>query len=116
MTIYQEPVLSPYDRINELLARFTYKPGFKAYAEHNDFVCELVIEMQVPEARWRGIGPTPMTKVMGRRIPPPESLDYDMEDAFYEWLRREIRDLEWHELDEWFRVDGHLMFDPHRGE
>ncbi|HEY5785847.1 MAG TPA: hypothetical protein VIT65_13820 [Microlunatus sp.] len=33
--------------------------------------------------------------------------------GFYRWLHQELRKLEDHETDEWFRVDGGLPFDPH---
>ena len=33
--------------------------------------------------------------------------------VFFEWLHRKVIWLERHEIDEWFRVDGQLPFDPH---
>ena len=43
----------------------------------------------------------------------PRYINTVHELRFWEWLRGCIKDVELHEMDEWFRVRGELMFDPH---
>jgi hypothetical protein len=37
-------------------------------------------------------------------------------DGFVRWVRKNLIDLEIHELDEWLKVDGVRRFDPHQKE
>jgi hypothetical protein len=46
---------------------------------------------------------------------PPMMLEQDF-TVFTRWVRDQLRQLETHELDEWFTADGKLPYDPHVGK
>lgn len=72
--------------MHELFARFSYKPGVRVELVHN-------------RVRITGISPQPAEQ----DIP---DMALGSEDSFWIWLRIFIIQLERHELEEWFRVDG----------
>ena len=49
--------------------------------------------------------------VLTKVVPP--SMVYASRDAFFEYVRSMLTDFELHERDEWLRVDGALLHDPH---
>lgn len=46
-------------------------------------------------------------------VPPYYLRTHDF-DAFWHWIHHEIFGMEKHEMNEWFRVDNNLPFDPHK--
>jgi hypothetical protein len=110
----------------EFFANVTYKPGFTfEYENMIDFNREKVtLTMRVPDSRDLENLKHPSEVKVGwgaeaRRIPlipvvmtnmlPPWTTVQVAKD----YLRYLINSLEQHEVDEWFRYDGELVFDPH---
>ena len=104
-----------YKWVESLLARFTYKPGWhieqRRLPESADSV-RLQIRFTAPDSR-----------SLEREIPVTGTFDVpyyiwfeEDEGRFWKWLHQVILFMERHELDEWFRVDGKLVDDPHAGE
>jgi len=98
----------------EFLARFRYKP---------DWHLDITRRPEVGCARLRATA----TVLDSRELCVPERINImgeynlprlgEMQDPdlfFRDFLRASIRNMELHEVDEWFRVDGKLPFDPHR--
>jgi hypothetical protein len=123
-------------RVRELMADFTYKPNFKSeVAPAANGVATIHLTMYVPDSyrshpsvqmttmvddawsfrsslviRRTYTHDLPLIEVVGSRIVE----EYLPEDQFYRWLHRFIRDIEQHEIDEWFKVGGVAIHDPHR--
>ena len=114
----------------EFFSKVKYKPNFTLeYTYLIDFDQEkLTITMRVPDSRdprnWDE--PPSVSAIYGpedpRRIPlVPVTASFMLEFWHGEryakdWLRSVLRQLEDHELDEWFRYEGELVNDPHEGE
>lgn len=113
--------------------RVKYKPNFKIeYVREIDFDREKVIlTMRVPDSRdprnWEdqpggAFNISPFGPDDPRRIPLIPVTATFMLEAYHgesyakSWLRSALRQLEDHELDEWLRLDGELMNDPHAEE
>ena len=98
------------DQLNHYLSRFSYKPNFKfkAYRKHIEYdLIVLDIEMTVPHRDT--LDPTKVItqRALGFRDVPKNELE------FAQWMREIIRHLEMHEVDEWVKMDGLRIFDPH---
>lgn len=97
-----------------LLNRFEYKPGWvftlHRYAEQGDSV-RLEVAFMAPDSRHpRSDKNFPITGVFDI----PENVYREFSDAdFWVWLHRVIEFVERHEMDEWFKIDGKMMTDPH---
>lgn len=89
---------------------FGFKPNFLfEYVYEIDFDVEkLHITMRVPNSR----DPEKMTSVGSTHI----LGRWQGEVYARDWIRWAIRQLENHEIDEWLRFNGELVFDPHKGE
>lgn len=121
------------DRCGELLERFTYKPGWQfqvapmlmsqAIRSNMD---EPLVNLYVKYwAHDSDLGmPRPevdMVIQLGRSITIPRFVwdNVDMEDdrlfarIFYRWMEHILGNMEIHERDEWIRVDGERVHDPH---
>lgn len=124
-----------YDDICGYLRRFTYKPNFDLRCIPGDQQIGpalIQLTMYVPDStkpNHPGIHLHDYANVTERLIKRYYKHDIDLipvqgniavpwnlpkdERLFFDWLRRQITDLEMHELDEWFKVDGQLIHDPH---
>lgn len=103
---------------------FSYKPNCEFDYTHDiDFDRHrLVITMRVPDSR----RPLPKSEfdVMGRKqviplVPINKTVmlgPWHGEEYAKDHIRFHIRDMEDHEIDEWFRYKGELVFDPHNKE
>lgn len=99
-------------RLNELLRRISYKPEFTVIVQP-----PLNIYLNQPSIRFtynvmdsRGTGKVvPLTS-----IKTVDEYYLDNEDWFFGFIQQTIREMELHESDEWFRVDGKLYDDPHK--
>lgn len=102
--------------LEEFLKRFTYKPGWRFRVRTRGSSSSLFgrsqlhIVMETQDSRRDD-----SAKV---EIEMWTSIPYDFEEgapewSIREWVRHEIRTMELHELDEWFKVDGKLPYDPH---
>lgn len=98
------------DWVCRQLARYTYKPGWGlTFSEHAGWIY-LDIRYLAPDSR--GSGQT--VKIGRTQVVPAHVTVHRDPDRFQRWLHMLTRDMELHELDEWFRCDGELVNDPHR--
>lgn len=91
--------------------RVTYKPGYKFYvlrSMYADTVGITVVSSPLPDAD--GINPDLTPVLYGQSVHPEELRSDDDCRAHASLL---IRGLELHEVDEWLRVDGLHVKDPH---
>jgi hypothetical protein len=136
-------LLESFEDMKAVFDRLTYKPNFEmklvdlsGESAWPDSLASLHMSMYVPDStkpqppvRATGIeqvaylekGPIPfqpfmryqqqcdLTAVSGIRHVPPDITG----DRFIMWVGRCLRELEMHELDEWFKVDGKPLNDPH---
>lgn len=95
------------EQLRDLLAEFSYKPGWKFRLDDSLIRDEMVlwIEMEVLDSRGSGH----FIPVISRQ---PIYCQRTV-DQFTRWLCASIRQLEEHETDEWFRFRGQLLHDPH---
>lgn len=107
-------------QLHHWLSRITYKPGWTmrlvdpspgedaavgtiGYEYRN-----LVLVVEVPTADSRNPG---QQVVVTHRQPVPPF--FEGWHDFVRWVRYELHATEIHEADEWIRVDGEMVFDPH---
>jgi hypothetical protein len=111
--------MSEYLRFSELLQRISYKQNvtLSAWIDRSDIPMGLekvylVIEMKVPDSRGSG-----REKPIGGKYPVPYGLMIEHnEEQMVRWIKMMIRSAEFHEIDEWLRLDGELIDDPHKKE
>lgn len=101
---------------------FSYKPNWEFdYIHEVDWdIQKVVITMRVPDSR----RPVPEAEfdVMGRRqvipmVPVSKTVilgRFAGEQYAKDYIRHHIIDMEIHEVEEWFRYKGELVFDPHK--
>lgn len=127
-----------YQQLRSLVQRLSYKPNTLLACEPArdawDGIGVVRLMMYVPDSRrshptidhWRdtfdycdrtilrssGFRQPPMevAPVGLTRVVPP-GLD---QRRFLDWMRCFLREAENHELDEWFKIDGHIINDPHK--
>jgi hypothetical protein len=118
-----EPVLSAYTQLENFFRVFTYKPGwsFKVERRYRPEGWEpkgyeeisVAIYAEFPDVHH----PERMVPVGKHYIFPESALHtYAPELIMMKIIHNWIRDLEFHEIDEWFRVDGVAVYDPHKAE
>jgi len=103
------------------LKRITYKPGYKFScwldSENSTSMVDqrLVLNMVVPVPDSTRADHKPTSLVFTSTFPlievvhgGPDLLLHRVKDFFLTWER--------HELDEWFRLDGKMLHDPHAKE
>jgi len=98
----------------------TYKPGYELTLQclngldrngYNSPVARIDVKAVIDNSRSPG---TPFNLYFQQLIPVYEELI--TEDHITQYLvRNALRELECHEVDEWFRLDGKLVTDPHLG-
>ena len=81
----------------EIVSQISYKPGWVFSATEDRLTIELDVESS------RGDGPLHLKFEWGW-----ENIDYPADEV---WQR--VNQIERHEMREWFRVEGHLVHDPH---
>jgi len=126
------------DDIEALLARFTYKPNVRIEARGQDpwddrIMVRAVMWTLDSHKPYPDLDPRTMSLVsyggtvqtvsgtyffepvkIARQAVVPETVLKEGEDLFWIWLKRAlISQLENHEIDEWFQVDGRPLHDPH---
>jgi hypothetical protein len=67
-----------------------------------------VIDFEAPDSRH----PEVPGHLSARQVLPDYLEDWD-DAKIVQWVKSFVRDVELHELDEFFRVDGVLLNDPH---
>ena len=103
---------------------FSYKPNweFEFIFEIDYNECKVHITMRVPDSRRPLPEPLALDHMMGKRVvipvvPITKTLILEPwvnEDRAKSYIRWHTRDMEDHEIDEWFRYKGELVFDPHK--
>lgn len=103
-------------RIQDILDRMTYKPGWKiTISRPEDCGVQNYWEPITLHARYPTIDITtgkPITLSLVRSIP-LESAETVPEDALIDLIGYIIKNFEMHEFDEWFKIDGVCVRDPH---
>lgn len=103
-------MLRPHD-VQRLVDRVRYKPFFKIFVRDMGYEVLISLTLTTQDAN-------ALTQDRLICVTMPFTLTYEMlmimdERAFYENLRENIRKLEYHEVDEWLRVDEVKVYDPH---
>jgi hypothetical protein len=114
------------DNLTKLFSRFTYKPNW-AFEVGKDIRGSWILARQWVEDsrapfhpwpflndRWHQTPVSPMRPLIPVRTRINLDTPFYGEEHFWNWVRYDfIPKLEDHEMSEWFKVDGELMFDPH---
>lgn len=110
----------------EFFENFSYKPNWEfSYLYVPELnASRVVITMRVPDSRKPLPESTPLDNLMGKRtvipvVPITQSVflrPWQGEQYAKEFLHHYICDMEFHEVGEWFRFKGELVFDPHKEE
>ena len=107
---YSSVKSAPSSPIEFVVNRLSYKPNVRMWVE-GDRV--LVMAMDCPDRDH----PERIIPVTSRQeIPHSMAQGQDSTEEMVAWVRNCLRQLEEHEMDEWFRLDKKLVHDPHRGE
>lgn len=121
--------------VAERLRGFTYKPGWHFdMTRRPEFPSGVAVQVSfMAEDSRRGPNQVPSYREFTMTAGEPFRVERDDlilvkatfavphrrqdEMSFWRWLREvAVRAVELHEADEWFRVNGQLMFDPHVGD
>lgn len=121
--------------LQSLVRRFRYKPGWVIEVRRTPERGgpSLAIQFHAEDSRWprrperkhafgddlRSVRIRPYTDedlipITGEWTAPRYICEGRDEKKFWDFLHYCLREMELHELDEWFRVDGRLPFDPHK--
>ena len=115
--------MTPYERLEAFLRVFTYKPGWELRAERSwteglpyggrEEEIFLWIQFETPD-----VNHPERTIPVGKRCRLPYSLAFESgilgpDVMLAEWVVHMIKDIEIHEADEWARLDGVPIHDPH---
>lgn len=111
------PSLIAQDR---LLPAITYKPGWTFEWEHSNHEPHLFLLITVTQPDAKGFDRDDLTeRTVNFKFAiaePGTAPDSGVRAFSTEWLRNKIAGIESHEIDEWLRVDGTLVNDPHSVE
>lgn len=122
----REPAEQGLTRFQELVAKITYKPGYRFHADRDmdrgaEAGCLFRMTFRVQDTYHPGQTPEFMQAFL---IPHwllerwGHLLEQDEQralDRMARWVRKALGWHELHERDEWIRVDGTMVFDPHQG-
>lgn len=103
-----------FDELEVFIDRITYKPGFSMIAlrSSSDGYVSIRMSMMVPDA----LSKTPLNRLLPistvKQIP-EYSLAAITEEHLLHILKHTILSLERHEMDEFLRLDGACVTDPH---
>jgi hypothetical protein len=100
----------------DLLRKLTYKPGWRFWLRRVDWMLSsntLLFEIRFQAQNSNN--PEESLKFAREIVIPEHWLEfYSGDEQFWRhWLRAQIMDAEMHELDEWLRIDGIMMNNPH---
>jgi len=98
-----DPFLNENERtLSELLKHFTYRPGWR-FEVHRGIlqVSAEVIDADDPDRI--------MAITFSQGIPSDVYKHFD----WTRWLFEQVRAIEFHELQEFFRIDGRPVYEPH---
>ena len=118
-----EPAVPTVTKVREWLERITFRPDTRITADesYDQWCVRLTIERWVPDSTAgltfeQFVDPRHHILIRGKATLPVVLVERDDFDEFVRYLEHELRKLERHEFDEWFRVDGKLIHDPHAQE
>lgn len=95
-----------------IFEKLTYKKHYRLIFRENpwNFSYEMVFTYMAPDAD----GLVPMDQqIVGRYEIPIEQLKYLNRKAFLKLIHHNILQVELHEINEWLRIDGEFINDPH---
>jgi hypothetical protein len=94
--------------LHQLAESITYKPGYELHLQnHPDYpMARCIVRANV----WDSTKPDALFQLIFEQTLPNRA----SRDMMLESIRRALRTLECHEVDEWFRVDGEQFTNPHR--
>jgi hypothetical protein len=92
-------------RLQEVVSRVTYKPGwtFEIYEGHWEGP-HIAIHTVLPDSTGEG----KLTICVHSMIPPQKNTE-----SFLEWLAWRLARIEVHEMREFFKYEGRVIYDPH---
>ena len=105
--------MDTYRRWEKFLQDFTYKPNWRFTAVEGGIYPGIYIQMRVPNSRRDVFNPND-TVLISKTVNVPDS--WVSEEFALDYLKSCIGHLEDHEIDEWIRYKGELVFDPHEGQ
>lgn len=94
-------------QLKDGLKRVTYKPEFSFYIYEPDDIQGVYILIEVSTRNAYNSKDTVQLEI--KSPVPPMRNSYE----FHRWLLWRIKQIELHELLEWFKIDGECMIDPH---
>lgn len=100
---------SPLSKVQRALSRLSYKPTFRfeAFQSSDGDQIEIRIVHVAPDSR-DGFTPIPLTSFS---IFNADAAHLD--EAVFYLVRRQIHEMELHEIDEWLKIDGKHVKNPH---
>jgi hypothetical protein len=103
------------DRMIEILEKFSYKSGtlFSFGDKGSERFPHLVVEISIPVS---GNSITGSKNAIDRLCGDCEVTGVTSEAEFLLRVRSLIHSLEIHEADEWFKVNGETLYNPHSGK
>ncbi len=108
-----DPVLQKYQlEADKIRLRGIFEPFKLSLAVYNAMMSDAIqvrVSMMVPHRETGVMGPLAGEMMLNMR-----SLEREGIRHFHRMVHEYVRSLVAHELDECYRVDGELMFDPHK--
>lgn len=91
--------------------RLSYKPNWaiETLDPFGGLAVILVVRFKAPDST----APDHEVTVCLRKAVHPESIEHWKDDDASRFIQETIYDIELHEADEWLRLDGALVHDPH---
>lgn len=110
------------ERVRMLLERLTYKPGWELWAEMGDETAERA-RPRWPDRKYVTMGlyfkaqdaggPGEVVVLGQKKVLAVEALHQMNEEMVTREIMELIRQAEWHETCEWFKLDGACVTNPH---
>ena len=110
--------MTPDEFIALVNERFTYKPEFKIRAKREDYFHTAVVvkfERKVQDSTCDPRDYTRLITVVHQPSFTETEIEHWDEYIAVNNVLKAIRLMEMHEVDEWARLDGKLLSDPHKG-
>ena len=109
---------------SDLIEQFSYKPGYEFTLVHPELREDSIYT--APEARWSQLflkchvpdatKPPHEPYLLQFQATIPHNIEYHDQNGQLYYLKMVLETFELHERDEWLRVDGELVTNPHRKE
>lgn len=99
--------------INEVLKRFTYKPGWKIRWEFSYFTREGGLTLRISYPATCAVTGEPTEIFRSQEF---QLSEFYAEEDLIQRLHTIVIEMELHEVNEWFKVNGVAPFYPHKKE